>query len=118
MWEKTVISNKKLQLLGQQYEDDIPTCDLNHYLLSAQAELTWDIAYKAGYEKRKSEAATVSLADMCMKHRKFGIQEVVEWIQAHSQLERCDPDVMTYFIDYLAVDYPDWQSKLEEWGIK
>ena len=45
-------------------------------LLEAQAE----ISFKAGYEKRKSEEATVSLADMCMKHRKFGIQTVVEWM--------------------------------------
>lgn len=49
---------------------------------------------------------------------KAGIREVVEWILAHSQLERCGPDVMAYFIDYLAIDYPDWQAKLKEWGIK
>ncbi len=43
--EDTVMGNKKLQLLGQQYEDDLPTYDLNHYLLLAQAELS----FKAGY---------------------------------------------------------------------
>lgn len=48
---------------------------------------------------------------------KAGIKEVVEFIRAHSQLERCDPDVMAYFIDYLAIDYPDWQNQLSEWGL-
>ena len=46
-----------------------------------------------------------------------GRKDVVDFIMAHSQLERCSPDVMAYFIDYLAIDYPDWQAKLKEWGI-
>ena len=52
-----------------------------------------------------------------LKGKADGRKEVVDWVLAHSQLERCDPDVMTYFIDYLAVDYPDWQTQLKEWGI-
>ena len=31
-----LLTEKEMQLLGQQYEDDLPTCDLNHYLLKAQ----------------------------------------------------------------------------------
>ena len=79
-----------------------------------------EISYKAGYDehKREIERTLTFIGDVCMEHRTAAIREVVEWIHAHSQLERCDPDVMTYFIDYLAIDYPDWQSKLIEWGIK
>ena len=40
----TVINQKQIQLLGQQYEEDLPTYDLNHYILKAQAE----ISFKAG----------------------------------------------------------------------
>ncbi|KKN15180.1 hypothetical protein LCGC14_0988690 [marine sediment metagenome] len=59
------------------------------------------IAFKAGYEKRKSEEATVSLADMCMKHRKFGIQTVVGWF-VENYPEVCDEHLT---------------AKLEEWGL-
>lgn len=46
-----------------------------------------------------------------------GRQEVVDWIKQHSQLERCDPDVMQYFNDYLWFDMADWKDKLKSWGI-
>ncbi len=47
----TVIKGKKLQLLGQQYEDDCPTCDFTHYALLAQAEITAPIFFKAGIKE-------------------------------------------------------------------
>ncbi len=31
-----LLTNKELQLLGQQYEDEVPTCDFTHYALDAQ----------------------------------------------------------------------------------
>jgi len=119
--EDTVMGNKKLQLLGQQYEDDVPTCDFTHYALEAQAE----ISFKAGQKQVRDFEFNPDYLDFqrgVAEGRKLGrqagIKEVVEWILAHSQLERCDPDVMAYFTDYLAVDYPDWQAKLKEWGIE
>ncbi len=48
---------------------------------------------------------------------KAGIKEVVEWIQANSNLERGDWDVGLCFEDYLYFGYKDWQSKLKEWEI-
>jgi len=46
-WQDTVMGNKKIQLLGQQYEDDLPTYDLNLYILLAQSE----ISFKAGMKE-------------------------------------------------------------------
>ena len=60
----TVMGNKKLQLLGQQYEDDLPTYDLNHYLLLAQAEITFKAVteeLKKQVEGVKANAFSVSL---------------------------------------------------------
>ena len=76
----------------------------------AQAE----ISFNAGYEAHVAEWNEGGLA----RGIREGIREVVDWVLAHSQLERCDPDVMTYFIDYLAVDYPDWEAQLKKWGKK
>ena len=48
------------------------------------------------------ETVTVSLADMCMKHRKFGIQEVVEWLHLwHSDVE----------------EMVEFKEALKEWGL-
>jgi len=37
------------------------------------------VFFKAGYEQRKSEEATVSLAEMCLEHRKAGQEEERKW---------------------------------------
>ena len=47
-----------------------------------------------------------------------GREIVVNWIITHSQIEKCDPDTMAYFQDYLWVDCADWKLKLKEWGIE
>ena len=59
-----------------------------------------------GYKKRKDELemATISLADMCLEHRKAGINDVVEWIKEHR----------AEWHNYDQV----WQAKLREWEIK
>lgn len=49
-----ILSDKEIQLLGQQYEDEQTTCTLNHYLLLVQAKR----AFSAGYEKRNHELIT------------------------------------------------------------
>lgn len=62
--------------------------------------------YKAGYEARKNEVemATVSLAELCLKHRNAGREEVVNWV--HEIIKVAPPEV-----------YESWQSKLKAWGI-
>jgi len=44
------------------------------------ADKVAEVSFNAGYEQRKSEEATVSLAEMCLEHRGAGIREVVEHI--------------------------------------
>lgn len=43
-------------------------------------------------------------------------KEVLKWIVTNSEIEKCDPDTMAYFQDYLRIDLADWQAKLKEWG--
>lgn len=105
-WQETVIKD-----IPQGTEPQTTLCRHCAYMAS-QAE----ISFKAGQESMGEpwDREQTVFED----GKKAGIREVVEWILAHSELERCDPDVMVYFIDYLAVDYPDWQAKLKEWGIE
>ena len=126
MWETTVIQLKAVP--KQIWEGQDGTINTKATYLAgwidgteAQAETTGDIAYKAGRDSMIDEMVeSINTAQRLSTKagKKAGIHEVVEWIQAHSQLEKCDPAVMAYFIDYLAVDYPDWQAKLKEWGIQ
>ncbi len=85
----TVIGNKKLQLLGQQYEDDVPTYDLNHYLLLAQAE----VSFKAGREQEHK----VMIGIAVVVHHKNGVKDDnrIENLQLvsedrHNQLTRME----------------------------
>lgn len=50
----TVMGNKKMALLTNQWETDLPTCDLAHCLIQAQAEISF----------------------------KVGMGEVVNWVEA------------------------------------
>ncbi len=103
MWEKTVMKDKDFKKLNKDY----PGVEGLKPVILAVTTRQAEISFKAGYEKRKEEVieTTVSLADMCMKHRKFGIQEVVEWFKNN------------YHGDWLT-HYNQWQAKLKEWGIK
>ena len=75
-----------------------------------QADVSFKAGVKEGYEQLKSEY------DEDMKqHRLACIKEVVDWVNLHAPLERCDPDVMPYFTDYLELDYYDWQVQVEKW---
>ena len=85
----------------------------------AQAYKKWEPAqfkaeklmFQEGYKKRKSEEATVSLADMCMKHRKFGIETVVEFMEEREQDDGVDE------LYYFVIEKYTWQAKKKEWGI-
>lgn len=68
-------------------------------------------AIKAGILISKPEELagiiTTSLADICLKHRKAGINEVVEWIKAHVDQQEPAPCFLA----------EEWQAKLKEWGL-
>lgn len=53
----------------------------------------------------------VSLAELCMKHRREGIREVVEWLEEHRHQDLAT----TYHRFVITVD--EWQAKLKEWGL-
>jgi len=102
--------------------------------------------YKAGYEQRKSEEATVSLAEMCLEHRKAGQEEEKKkWIKEAKRIgiliakpkEQAGiakeyrlqgiREVVEWGKGWCAHknscsrkrECPIcWQAKLEEWGIK
>ena len=102
-YKDTVMGNKKIQLLGQQYEDELPTYDLNHYLLLAQAE----ISFKAGVEsncdwhKPLPQIITESFGE----GKQAGIKEVVRWMKYENGI---------YYHDEV---YKDIEAKLKEWGL-
>lgn len=85
-----------------------------------QAEITWDIAYKAGYEEGRLYGKQESLLNQAIidqqvqDAKQAGLKEVVEWIEGFVYKEiTFDPDVKAYYISGKV-----WQAKLREWGIK
>ena len=111
-WEKTVMSGGKMwehQTFGLR-SGAITQLQVEE-IAKYQAGITGDIAFKAGYKKRKSEETTVSLADMCMKHRKFGIETVVEWMIEPCH-EHSSGGVMAKRECHICL-----QIALKEWGI-
>ena len=85
-YKDTVMGNKKLQLLGQQYEDELPTYDLNHYLLQHQAE----VSFMAGQEEERNswllktdpqKARDNFTKDIILRSRAQAIKEVGELIK-------------------------------------
>ena len=83
--------------------------------LDSQAREIAEISFKAGQKSMGEpwDREQTVFAD----GKKAGQREVVEWMKSKMMLERCDPDVMAYFNDYVWIDYQEWQAKLKEWGI-
>ena len=77
-------------------------------LLTKQAEMTWDIAFKAGYHQR--EIDPLDKEDRCEKCYEQGIKEVVDWI------EKNKIEVPTLY--NIEINYHEWQFKKNAWGIK
>ncbi len=50
--------------------------------------------------------------------RQAGMNEVVEWIDSHRQIEKCDQDTMPYFSDYWWIVEADWKAFLKENGLE
>ncbi len=98
MWGKTVMSEDVIR-------DKLPLNDGYSYYMAfgeavakAQAELTGDIAFKAG-EAQAEQILTKVYADA----KQAGIRKVVEWIESnHTLVEK----------------RLDWQAQKYEWGIK
>ena len=68
--------------------------------LQKQAEISFKAGYKYAFKGAVMNGAFESI-------KKLGIQEAVVWMESAMQLERCDPDVMAYFNDYVWIDYQD-----------
>lgn len=104
-WEDTVIEG--MQFLKIAHEGGLDTA------ANAQAEISFKAGKKygadlcAGYLDPELQV-TVSLADMCEKHRKAGRQDVIEWIRSNmeTQMGLTRP-----------VHYRIWEAKLKEWEI-
>ena len=54
------------------------------------------------------------LLEIIEASKKAGMKEVVKWVRANSQTEKCDPDTMSYFEEYRWIDELDWQAFLKE----
>ena len=119
-WEDTVIKAGNIQDL------DIPceTCHREPFWKSgegtvecmecialkhreAQAEITWDIAERQGFERARDEMnlQTMSLAELLSDRRREGRKDVVGWIEG----ERLNQNPSVW--------YSRWQAKLKEWGL-
>ena len=82
----------------------------------AQAEITWDIAFKAGYGQREKDPFDEE--DRCDKCYKQGIGEVVDWIKNYGRLiKELDYDTNEYHPGFFEVDYHTLLSQLKEWGL-
>ena len=80
----------------------------------AQAEITGDIAYKAGYEKRDSEFVYnpdyLDFQKGVKTGRELGRREVVEWGNG-----RCEHSPKRFTRRHRC--FKCWQGKLKEWGL-
>ena len=118
-WEDTVISDEQVNhevCLAKEAVELIRfnQVEMNTYLriTNAQAELTWDIAFKAGYDKRESEFVYnpdyLDFQKGVKTGKELGIKEVVEWINSGN---------IIHDINW-AGGRKEWQAKLKAWGIK
>ena len=78
-------------------------------LLTKQAEMTWDIAFKAGYHQR--EIDPLDKEDRCEKCYEQGIKEVVGWMKENN-IKLFEPAKMG---GNQLVREVRWQAKLKEW---
>ncbi len=93
-----------------------------------QAEITWDIASKAGQEEENkgwvkafmdvgiliAEANTVGIA--IDETKRAGIREVVEWINKNCM--ECQSNTPSNKDEYLGFHKQSWQTQCKKWGIK
>lgn len=84
-------------------------------LLLDQAEITWDIAFKAGHEDGFNFRKAID-RDALIHMKREGIKEVVEWVDALYREPTCivngPPAFLVHFWE------AEWQAKLKEWGLE
>lgn len=70
-----------------------------------------EISFEAGYKQAKEDMdiQLVSLAELCLSHRKAGIKELMEWVIAN--------EPRTIFVSEQQEFKAKWQAKLKEWGL-
>ena len=94
---------------GQVYGDDGKPLP-EKCVAEAQAEITWDMAFQAGYDK-----ALVQLADMTEECKQMGRQEVVDAVnKLLIPTSKPTPQPTPNF--YLRET--EWQAQLKKWRIK
>ena len=122
-WHETVLTDKQVDTLAEKaFEQDGL---LQHYVESrghwerlvptiteAQAEVTGDIAFKAGYEKGLSERTFNQWGQETtdLEVRREAMMKVVEWVEAHLSIKGIG--------HWRQLDNEQWQAQLKEWGIE
>ena len=95
--------------------------DLQLMTAKAQAEITFPIAHKVGYEQHKEEVemVTVSLAEICLTHRRAGMEEVAKGIIDKAHIQKSPSETGKAWIDgYVVWLSPVEMQELKDWGIK
>lgn len=84
-------------------------------MLLAQAESTWDIAFKAGYKQGRLDSYIPDFAE----GKRTGIREAVEWLESFCEYPKDDLSYAegqdTTILETLT--FGEWRAKLKEWGI-
>ena len=121
MWEKTVMSDGKLvkthdDICSKLFFAFMPINSRAHpkdetevlkTVAKSQAEVTGDIAYKAGREAERD--FILQNTDRDIRARKEGRREVVEWINKTFNEDITIAQMMAT---------GTWQRQIKEWGIK
>ena len=101
--EDTVMKPEEYELIMDNFPNSGFIQPHHTALLEAQAEITWDIAYKAGYEEREkglSPNETKRLEEALIAGRK----EVVKWIKKNT-------------VWSILFNTAEGKAQLKEWGI-
>ena len=107
-WKDTVMKREQLGTFWINPDE----CD-DVGIAESQAEITWDIAYKAGYKQREKDP--LDKEDRCEMCIIQGRKEVVELLLANADYECEDEDGDTCITFWFKPKV--WKKQLEEWGI-
>jgi len=116
-WEETVVDDEEMN--AKLKENDFARGtegykQVTRVIKETQAEITGDIAYKAGYEKRDSEFVYnpdyLDFQKGVKTGRELGRREVVEWGNG-----RCEHSPKRFTRRHRC--FKCWQGKLKEWGL-
>lgn len=111
--EDTVMSDKQIWDLERiKYDPNADEAGLFMSALKGVAQAQAEISFKIAKTLGVAETMKFSLKAM-EDMKKAGIKEVVEWIGENTQnIYHND----TRHIKCLALNIPEWQAKLQEWG--